>query len=558
MRHAFLLAILCSLPAIPSLAQPPGADRVESKGGMVVCVSPPASEIGAAILKRGGNAVDAAVAVAFAQAVTWPEAGNIGGGGFMMVAAPGRDVTCFEYRECAPKAATVDLFADGKVTAFDRKAAGVPGTVRGLALAHKTLGKLQWAAVVMPAVQLAEEGFAIDGVLANGLNRVLADPKTTNAEFKRVYGKPDHSKWKAGDRLMLPDLGHTLRLIAEKGADGFYTGETAERIAKEMQAGGGLITQDDLAAYKAHERKPISTTYRGYTVYGPPPPSSGGTGLAEMLNILQNFDLKQYGRWSPEVSHLMIEAMRRGYADRACHLGDPDFTTIPEHLTTKAYAKKLAAGIDLKKATPSAEVAPEIKLNTEGDSTTHFSIVDKDGMAVSNTYTLENSYGNRVVVRGAGFILNNEMTDFNPKPGVTTAKGLIGTKPNLIAPGKRMLSSMTPVIVLKDGKPVLVTGSPGGRTIINTVLCMVVNVIDFEMPIPDAVAAPRLHHQWFPDAARFEGVKQHPELVAKLRALGHTLTEARQGDAHSIWIDPKRGTRVGAADKRLDGKAIGE
>jgi len=558
MRHAFAFALLSGFFTLPSSAQPPVAERVESKGGMVVCVSPPAADVGAAILKKGGNAVDAAVATAFALAVTWPEAGNIGGGGFMMVAPPGHDVTCFEYRETAPKAAPVDLFADGKVTYLSHKAAGVPGTVRGLALAHQRFGKLKWEEIVLPAAKFAEDGFAINGVLANGLNRVLADPRTTNAEFKRVYGKPDGTKWKAGDTLVLKDLGRTLRLIAEKGADVFYTGETAEILAREMKAGGGLITLEDLAAYKANERKPLSTTYRGYTVFGPPPPSSGGVCLAEMLNILENFDLKKFGRWSAETSHLMIEAMRRGYADRARHLGDPDFTAIPDQLTSKDYAKKLAASIDLAKATPSAAVAPEIALAGEGDSTTHFSIVDGDGMAVSNTFTLENSYGCRVVVRGAGFILNNEMTDFNPKPGVTTTKGLIGTKPNLIAPGKRMLSSMTPVIVVKDGKPALVTGSPGGRTIISTVLCIVVNVVDFEMPVEQAVAAPRLHHQWFPDRPQFEGVKQHPELMSKLKSFGHELTQARQGDAHTIWIDPKTDVRVGAADRRLDGKAIGE
>jgi gamma-glutamyltranspeptidase/glutathione hydrolase len=551
-------ALLVPLFALPSSAQPPAAERVESKGGMVVCVSPPATDVGAAILKTGGNAVDAAVAVAFAQAVTWPEAGNIGGGGFMMVAAPGKDVTCFEYRETAPAAAKVDLFADGTVTWLNHKAAGVPGTVRGLALAHKKFGKLEWKDVVLPATKLAEDGFDINAVLANGLNRVLADSKTTNAEFKRVFGKPDGTRWKSGDRLVLPDLGRTLRMVAEKGADAFYTGEPAELLAKEMKAGGGLITKDDLAAYKAHERTPIVTTYRGYEVYGPPPPSSGGVTIALMLNVLENFDLKKHDRWSIETNHLMIESMRRAFADRARFLGDPDFTKIPDRLTTKEYAKKLAKGILLKKATPSAEVAPEIALDTESESTTHFSVVDKDGMAVSNTYTLENSYGNRVVVRGAGYILNNQMTDFNPKPGVTTTKGQIGTKPNLIEPGKRMLSSMTPVIVLKDGKPILVTGSPGGRTIINTVLCVVVNVIDFDMPASDAVSAPRLHHQWFPDAAKFEGVKQYPELVAKLKALGHDVSAARQGDAHTIWIDPKTGMRIGAADKRLDGKALGQ
>jgi gamma-glutamyltranspeptidase/glutathione hydrolase len=524
---------------------------------MVVCVSPPAADVGAAILKRGGNAVDAAVAVAFAMAVTWPEAGNIGGGGFMMVGPPGQEPTCIEYRETAPAAAKPDLFADGRVTAHNHKAAGVPGTVRGLALAHQKFGKLPWKDVVMPAVALAEGGFAVNAVLAGRLNGVLADQRPITTELRRVYGKPGGGKWQAGDRLVLKDLGHTLRLIAENGPDAFYTGELADLLGKEMKAGGGLITKADLAAYKANERKPVHATYRGYEVYGPPPPSSGGTGLAEMLNILESFDLKKHGRWSPEVSHLMIEAMKRAYADRARYLGDPAFVTIPTHLVTKEYAKKLAAGIDPAKPTPSEKLAPEIMLDAEGDSTTHFSVIDKNGMAVSNTYTLENSYGCRVVVRGAGYILNNEMTDFNPKPGRTTRGGLIGTRPNRIEPGKRMLSSQTPTLVYRGGKPVLVTGSPGGRTIINTVLCVVVNAIDFDMPVREAVDAPRLHHQWLPDEAGFEGVSLYPDLTAKLRAMGHKVVGRRQGDAHTIWIDPKTDTYHGAADKRIDGKAIG-
>jgi len=271
------LAALATLAlAVPCPAQPPKAERVESKGGVVVCVSPPAAEVGMAVLKKGGNAVDAAVAVGFAMAVTWPEAGNVGGGGFMMVAPPGKDVTCFEYRETAPAAAKVDLFADGKVTWLDHKAAGVPGTVRGLALAHTKYGKLAWKDVTAPAVELAEKGFTVNAVLARGLNAVLADPKTTNAEFKRVYGKPDGTRWQAGDTLVLKDLGRTLRLVSEKGPDAFYTGETAELVEKEMKEGGGLMTKADLAAYKARERKPVHTTFRGYDVYGPPPPSSGG------------------------------------------------------------------------------------------------------------------------------------------------------------------------------------------------------------------------------------------------------------------------------------------
>jgi len=546
--------LLFALFAIPFFLAPATSQPVEARGGVVVCVSPPAAAVGAAILKDGGNAVDAAVAVAFAQAVTWPEAGNIGGGGFMMIGPPGKEPTCIDYREMAPGAATEDMLAKGEVSHYSHKVAGVPGTVRGLEKAHKKFGKLPWKQLVMPAVKLAEDGFTVNEVLAKGLNNVLASKNTTNAEFRRVYGKSE--RWKAGDTLKLPDLGRTLRTIAEKGPAAFYTGEPAEQLAAEMKLGGGLIIKDDLANYRAHERSPIHATYRGYDVYGPPPPSSGGIGLAQMLNILENFDLKKHDRWSPEVNHLLIEAMKRAYLDRARHLGDPSFTDIPNHLTTKEYAKKLAAGIDLKKATPSESLAPDISLAPEGDSTTHFSIIDKDGLAVSNTYTLENSYGSRVVVRGAGYILNNEMSDFNPEPGVTTKSGQIGTKPNLIEPYKRMLSSMTPVLVYKDGKPVLITGSPGGRTIINTVLCVVVNVVDFGMPVQQAVDAPRLHHQWLPDAVKFEGLKDHADLVAKLKAMGHTVTGHRQGDAHTIWIDPKTGLITGAADKRIDGKAV--
>lgn len=558
MRPLLCLSFLLCLTALPSTAQPPKAEVVESKGGVVVCVSPPAADVGLTILKKGGNAVDAAVAVAFAMAVTWPEAGNIGGGGFMMVAPPGNDVRCIEYRETAPAAAKADLFADGSVTPLDYKAAGVPGTVRGLALAHQKYGKLPWADVVSPAVKLAEDGFTVNAVLARGLNNVMADAKTTNAEFRRVYGKANKEEWAAGEKLVLPDLARTLRAIAEKGADAFYTGEPAELLVKEMKANGGLITKADLAAYKANDREPVRTTYRGFEVYGPPPPSAGGLCLAQMFGVLEQFDLKKLGRWSPEANHLLAETMKFTYADRARSLGDADFVKIPESFRDREHAKKVAARIDPKRATPSTQVAPDLVIDKESDSTTHFSVVDKDGMAVSNTYTLENSYGNRVVVPGAGYILNNEMTDFNPRPGWTTSTGQIGTKPNRIEPGKRMLSSQTPVVVLKDGKVVLVTGSPGGRTITNTVLCVLVNVIDFEMPLSEAVAAPRTHHQWLPDVVRFEGTKQYPELVEAMKKMGHTVVEARQGDAHSIAIDPKTGVRTGVADKRLDGKAVGE
>lgn len=554
--RAALLLVLAS--AIPATSQAPPRKAVEGRNGMVVCVSPLAADAGVEILKRGGNAVDAAIAVAFAEAVTWPEAGNIGGGGFMLVwPGAGKEPVVIDYRETAPAAATPDMFAKG-IDYQSPKVAGVPGTVRGLELAHKKFGKLPWKDLVLPAVKLAEDGFEVNAALARRLNGVLTGKRVTNAEFRRVYGKNGGAdRWQPGDRLTLPDLGKTLRAIAETGPEAFYTGKLAELVEAEMKAGGGLITKADLAKYEAKVRKPVHGTYRGYDVYAPPPPSSGGVALVEMLNILETFDLKKHERYSPQTVHLMAEAMRRAYLDRARHLGDQDFVTVPDHLTSKEYAKKLAAGIDPAKATPSESLAPDLTIADGGDSTTHFSVADKDGMCVANTYTLENSFGCRVVVRGAGYILNNEMTDFNHKPGVTTRTGLIGTKPNQVAPGKRMLSSMTPTILAKDGKPVLITGSPGGRTIINTVLCHVVNFVDYGMAPQALVDAPRMHHQWFPDRIAHEDFTGFPELSAKLKAMGHTVTKGRQGDGHTIVIDPKTGTFYGAADRRLDGKAAG-
>jgi gamma-glutamyltranspeptidase/glutathione hydrolase len=536
----------------PALA---AGKAVEAEHGLVVSVSAPGSDVGVAILKRGGNAVDAAVATAFALAVTFPAAGNIGGGGFMMIYPGGTaEPVCIEYRETAPAAASKTMFPPNH-DGYGHKAVGVPGTVRGLWEAHRKFGKLPWKDVVLPAVKLADDGFAIDAQLAGSLNSVVAT-SSDYPELRRVFGKSS-ADWAAGDRLVQKDLGKTLRLIAEQGPDAFYKGAIADLFVAEMKAGGGLITKEDLAGYTANARAPIHGTYRGYDIYGPPPPSSGGTCLVEMLNILENFDLKQQGRWSPATMHLMIEAMRRAYCDRARSLGDPAFTKIPTQLTTKEYGRELAKGIDLKKATRSEDLARDIPLAKEGDNTTHFSVIDKNGMAVANTYTLERSYGSRVVVKGAGFLLNNEMIDFNWRPGYTDRSGTIGTEPNQIAPGKRMLSSQTPTIVAREGKVVLVTGSPGSRTIINTVLGMVVNVIDFGMDVQAAVDAPRLHHQWFPDEARFEGSSDYPELVEKLRAMGHSMVGARQGDAHSIWVDPKTGKYYGAADKRISGKASG-
>ncbi len=546
-------AFFCLLIPAPLFA---ANQAVTAKQGMVVCVSPAAADVGVEMLKKGGNAVDSAVAVAFAMAVTYPAAGNIGGGGFMLVyPGDGRPPIVFDYRETAPAAVKKDSLAR-EISWYTHRAVGVPGTVRGLELAHKQFGKLPWKDVVMPSVILAEDGFILSTPMATSLNDILKRAKD-QAELQRVFSNPTGQQWKTGDVLIQKDLAATLRTIAEKGPNAFYQGPLADLLEKEMKSGNGFITKEDLAAFRAEARKPIHGTYRGYDVYGAPPPSSGGTCLVEMLNILETVDLKKHERWSSETMHLMVEASRRAFCDRARYLGDPGFVKIPDNLTSKDYAAKLAKGIDSKKATPSEALAEDIPLSPGGDSTTHFSVIDKNGMAVANTYTLEHGYGSRIVVKGAGYLLNNEMGDFNTKPGVTTKTGAIGTEPNQIAPGKRMLSSQSPTIVVKNGKAFLITGSPGSRTIINTVFNIVVDVIDYGMDIQAAVDAPRYHHQWFPDEIQFEGTEQYPELVKQLSEMGHKVSKkkATQGDAHSIWIDPKTGVYHGAADKRIEGKA---
>jgi gamma-glutamyltranspeptidase/glutathione hydrolase len=357
------------------------------------------------------------------------------------------------------------------------------------------------------------------------------------------------------------DLARTLKLLAERGASAFYEGEIAGQIVAEMEVGGGLITRADLAGYEARLRQPVRGTYRGYEILGAPPPSSGGIATVEALNILEPFDLRRHDRWSPRAQHLVVEALRRAFCDRAHWLGDPDFVDVPPALATEEYARRLADGIDLDHTTPSEQLASEIVLASEGNETTHFSVIDGEGMAVANTYTLEVSYGSRVVVGGAGFLLNNEMGDFNWKPGHTDRRGRIGTSANTIEPGKRMLSSQSPTIVLDDGRVVLITGSPGGRTIISTVTCLLVNVLEYGMDLREAVAAPRLHHGWFPDEVLFEGAADpaYAALVASLRELGHIVNAKpqAQGSANSIWIDPSTGERHGVADPRRAGQAVG-
>lgn len=531
---------------------------VRCREAMVVSVSGPASDVGAAVLRNGGNAIDGAVATALALAVTHPAAGNIGGGGYLLVMPSAGKPQVFDFREVAPAAATQDMFIDEAQRTPHRRV-GVPGTVRGLWLAHLRLGKLPWRELVHPAVRLARDGFLLDAATAKSLNEVLAtSDKVRFHELHRVFGQPDGRPWRAGDRLVQPDLADSLERIAEEGPDGFYSGDVADKIVREMRSADGLITHDDLRDYRAILRSPLRGTYRGYEIYAVPPSSSGGTTLIEALSILECFE-PEPDRNSPTQVHRMVEAMKRAYRDRARHLGDPTVNEIPASLLDKEYARKLAATIN-NRATPSRELAADIELTEESEQTTHLSVVDKDRMAVSLTYTLENSYGSRVVVQGAGFLLNDEMNDFNWLPGRTDLRGRIGTQANLVRPGKRMLSSMCPTIVARDGKPVLVTGSPGGRTIINTVLCIITNVVDYKLTLREAVDAPRFHHAWFPDLIRMEpGWREHsPDLERVLREKGHNFAPpALQGDAHSIWVDHAGGELTGVADKRIAGKAVG-
>jgi gamma-glutamyltranspeptidase / glutathione hydrolase len=579
MNTSLRLTACATMAVLVSAGAPIAApdQGVPSKDGLVVCTSAPACDAGAAILARGGNAVDAAVATAFALAVTHPSAGNIGGGGFMLVRTSDGTVTSFDYREKAPLKSTRTMYLrDGKVdislTNEGYLAPGVPGTVRGLALAHKRLGSLPWKDLVMPAVALAENGFVLSPALARSLNSQLfpteRDGRSSGGVMAKyaasvaAYGKPGGGPWAAGDRLVPADLARTLRAIASDGPDAFYKGWIADRIAEDMAAHGGLITREDLAAYEARERVPVTGTFRDYQVAAMPPPSSGGVTLLEMLNMLEGYDLKSKGASSAETRHLEIEAMRRAYLDRARFLGDPDFVQMPiARLISKEHGKELAAGIDTAKASSSAELGKDILTApqaAEPDETTHFSVIDRSGMAVSNTFTLEGGFGSRVVVKGAGFILNNEMGDFNKHPGVTDDRGTIGTPANLIDPGKRMLSSMTPVIVSKGGRLVLVSGSPGGRTIINTVFNVVFNVLEFGMNVREAVDAPRMDHEWMPDSVRIERTGADAALLDRLAAMGHANVSAggAQGDANSIVVDPS-GTAWGAADttRSADGKA---
>lgn len=538
-----------------------------AKHGMVVSSHYLASQVGVEVMKKGGNAVDAAIATGFALAVTHPSAGNIGGGGFMVVHTNDGRVTAFDFREKAPAAAHERMYLDANgqyVRDLNHEgylAVGVPGTVAGFFLAHEKLGSKPMPELLAPALALAEKGFPLSWDLYD-------DFKALAPEFKKYPGsaksflKSDTVLYEAGEIWRQPDLAKTLRRIQKSGRDGFYKGETARLLAADMRQNGGLITEADLANYQAKERQPVHGTYRGFDLYSMCPPSSGGVALVEMLNILEGFNLREYGHSSAQHIHLLAEAMRRAFADRARYLGDPDFNPdLPmTRLTSKTYAEQLRRGISLNRVSPSDPVA--MSEAYESSETTHYSVVDPAGNAVVVTYTLENSYGSRIVAAGTGFLLNNEMGDFNPWPGHTDSTGMIGTAPNLVQPGKRMLSSMTPTIVAKNGKPYLLIGSPGGRTIINTVLQVVVNVIDFDMDIADAITAPRIHHQWLPNVLRIEKFGTTKDTQRLLEMMGHRVqfgySTRSQGSAMGIMLDPKTGLRMGAADPRApDGAAAG-
>ncbi len=543
---------------------PPAAETVHgvfAEHGMVVAQEKIAAQVGADVLKRGGNAVDAAVATGFAMAVTYPRAGNIGGGGFMLIhSAEHHEDIAIDYRETAPAATTKEIFLgeDGKPDpAKSRDSAlgiGVPGTPAGMALALEKYGsgKFTLAELLQPAIALAREGVIIADDSADTLpdwHRRLARWPSSS----KIFSRADGTSLREGDRLVQADLAATLTVIAERGARGFYEGEIAQKLAKGIRDAGGIMTSDDLASYRPAIRAPVRGNYRGYDIVSMPESSSGGIVLLETLNILEGFPMPAMPQGSAPSLHLLIEAMKRGYADRARYLGDPAFVSAPVAiLISKDYAAKQRAGIDPDHATPWTDALPATPPR-EGSNTTHFSVVDGAGNAVSNTYTLNFSYGVGLVAEGTGVLLNNELDDFTAAPGASNAYGLVGFEANLPASGKRPLSSMTPTMVLKNGKPVLVTGSPGGSRIISTVLQVIVNVLDYQMNIAAAVAAPRLHHQWLPDEVRIErGFAA--ETIAALRAKGHTVVEPLgQTSANSIAVTDKG--LLGAPDPRTRGAA---
>jgi gamma-glutamyltranspeptidase/glutathione hydrolase len=575
-RTFFAIIATLAFGFVPAIAQdarraylPPALDTVHAvpaEHGMVVTQEKISADVGADILRRGGNAVDAAVATGFAMAVTYPRAGNIGGGGFMVIHSSERNEdVAIDFRETAPAATTPQIFLgpDGKPDAAKSRDSalgiGVPGTVAGLALALEKYGSGQFtlAQLIEPAIALARDGFVISDDLADTLPRWY--PRLARwPSSAKIFSRPDGTPLREGDRLVQGDLADTLSAIAAQGPRGFYEGPVADKLASAVSDAGGIMTPADLKSYQAVIRAPVRGLYRGYDLVSMPLPSSGGVVLVETLNILEGFQLAGLKQGSPASLHLLIEAMKRAYADRARYLGDPAFVNAPiERLTAKDYAAKLRAGIATDRATPSSELTAMATSPHEGSNTTHFSVVDTRGNAVSTTYTLNFSYGVGLVADGTGVLLNNELDDFTAAVGASNAYGLVGYEANLPGPGKRPLSSMSPTIVLKDGKPVLVTGSPGGSRIISTVLEVIVDVLDYRMDVAAAVAAPRLHHQWLPDEVRVERGFSDDVLLG-LKAMGHLIVEPMgQTSANSILVTPNG--PLGAPDPRTRGaEAVGQ
>jgi gamma-glutamyltranspeptidase/glutathione hydrolase len=561
----FLVLVFINASVAPLAAREP----VRGKHGMVASTNEVASRVGVEIMKRGGNAVDAAIAVAFALAVTHPAAGNLGGGGFMMIRLKDGRTTAIDYREMAPAAAHRDVYLDkngnliegegGSLVGY--RAAGVPGTVRGMELALKKYGsgKLTWSQVVEPARQLAANGFTVTYDLARSLHG-SREYLSKYAESNRIYLRNGRF-YKEGELFRQPELAATFARLQRSGPNEFYEGETARLIAADMKRNNGLMTLEDLRGYVAKERTPLRGNYRGYEIISMPPPSSGGAVLIEMLNILEGYDLNKLDASSSDRYHLMAEAMRRAFADRSEYMGDSDFVKVPvTGLIDKAYAARLRSTISTDRASSSAEVRAGRPAGYESEETTHFTVVDGEGNAVANTYTLNNSYGSAAMAKGTGILLNDEMDDFAAKPGTPNMYGLIQGERNAVAPKKRPLSAMTPTIVLrKDGSLWFTVGSPGGPTIINTVLCIITDVIDYDMNIQEAIDAPRIHHQWLPDELVGEPSGFSSDTQRALTSRGHTLGKLRYlGDAEGIMIEAKTGVRLGATDpRRSDGQAVG-
>ncbi|OFE11897.1 gamma-glutamyltransferase [Pseudohongiella acticola] len=557
LNRSYLTCLLALALVFSSLSQ---ANTVAGTNGVVTSRSQIASDVGVEILQQGGNAVDAAVAVGFALAVTHPSAGNIGGGGFMVIKLEDGTVVTQDHREKAPGTAFPDMFLDtaGNVdrrkSLYSAQAAGVPGSVAGMLDALERYGSLSREAVMAPAIRLAEQGFPLTEDMASDFARV-SDSMSAYPASTAIFTNNGQA-WRAGELWVQSDLAESLKRISDQGRDGFYRGTTADLLVAEMQRLGGMISHDDLQSYNVEWRQPISGSYRGYDIWSMPPPSSGGALVVQMLNMLEPHDLGSLGWGTADTIHLMVEAQRRAYADRAEHMGDPDFYPVPlAMLTDKAYARERFSDMNPEQASRSEDVGAG-NWPAESTETTHYSVMDKNGIAVSVTTTLNLGYGNRIVVPGAGFLLNNEMDDFSAKPGAPNAYGLLGDEANKIEPGKRMLSSMTPTIVTRDGETVLVTGSPGGSTIINTVFQVILNTLDHGMGIEEAVASPRIHHQWQPDIVRYEPNAFVDGAQEKLESMGHT--ELRPGgygigDANSILV--RDGVMNAASDPRNDGGA---